>query len=97
MTGLTPATYHIRPLADAGVDPATFDRTMRELEAAPPELIVDSARLEMSTGLLGRDAQTVTIDAPEDMRARFDAFIEAHYELAARIEYAEIWRLRTDH
>jgi hypothetical protein len=96
MSGLSPATYHIRPLADAAVDPATFARTMRELEASPPLLIVDAGPMELSAGLLGRESQMVTVDAPTELREPFDAFLAAHYELAARIEYAEIWRLRTD-
>ena len=94
LTGLRPATYHIRPIADAGVDGATFERSMRELEARPPEIIVDAARMELSAGLLGRESQTVEVDAPQAMRARMDAFLGAHYRRGGRVAYADVWVLR---
>ena len=91
LSGLAPSTHHLRPVSDAAVDRATFGWTMAELEAAPPNVVVDAGRLEMGAGLLGRESQTVELDVPPGDRARFDAFLREHYRHAEDVAYATIW------
>jgi hypothetical protein len=90
-----PATYFNRPLAALRIDPATFERTMAELERDPPALIADSARTVIPAAI-SADAATsaVVTDVDPARRARFDAFLRRHsYTRLGRMEYAEVWAL----
>jgi len=91
LSGFTPVTYHIRPVSDRAVDAGTWARTIEELRAAPPAVIIDAARIEAGVALLSRTPHTVTLDiAPAD-RAAFDAFLAKGYERVDDLAYASIW------
>ncbi len=69
-------------------------RTMRELEAEPPRVIADTARVETGAALLGLDPRAVTLDVAPEARERFDAFVRQRYEFAGRVAFADLWVLR---
>jgi hypothetical protein len=90
-----PATYYTRPLAALQSEPTTFDRTMAELRAAPPALIVDSARISIETSnAQGLAATGAAFDVDPRYRAPFDAFLRERYEFAGRVAYADVYILR---
>jgi 4-amino-4-deoxy-L-arabinose transferase-like glycosyltransferase len=95
LAGRRPAAYYNRPLAALRVEPESFERTMREIEADPPAVIVDSARTEIPAQR-GSDTTTsaIVIDIDPARRERFDAFLAAHYEFKGRVEYADVYALR---
>ncbi len=88
-----PATYFTRPLAALTVDPATFERTMRELRAAPPYVFVDSARVDLKAAddVYVRTGES---DLSPTYRKQIDALLSEHYVYWATIEHAEIYLLR---
>lgn len=88
-----PATYFTRPISAMIVQPATFERTMNELEAAPPRVFVDAARYPQDLEDAVH-ARTGYIDLKPTYRTRFDAFLAEHYGPPTTVEYAQIYVLR---
>jgi hypothetical protein len=87
-----PATYFNRPLAALRVDPATFERTMSELEADPPAVFVDTARTFAAATVKGDTSVTaIVVDIDPARRRRIDAFLAAGYEPARRVAYADVY------
>jgi hypothetical protein len=90
-----PATYFNRPIAAFAVEPSAYARTMRELYARPPDLIVDTARSEYV--VYSRSHATATenvIDLASRYRAPIDAFIAERYDYIGAVEFAKIYRLK---
>jgi hypothetical protein len=93
LAGRSPATYYTHPLAAIKVEPASFERTMRELRADPPALIVDSARIEIAASDSRRLA-AVAFDVDARYREPIEAFLAEHYQFAGRVAYADLYVLR---
>ncbi len=89
-----PATYFTRPIAAFGVDDDSFERTMHELVANPPALIVDAGVTQMAGDAGPSLVASGQFDVSPKFRGPFDRFVADHYEFLDRIAYARVYRLK---
>lgn len=74
-------------------EPETFDRTLQELDARPPRVLVDTSIIEASE-LDDSDSEGFTDELEADQRAQLEAFLDEQYEFDRQIEHARIYTLR---
>jgi len=90
-----PAGYYIRSRA-FDVQPETFEKTMRSLEAEPPALIVDTSIMDFSEfdqpGLVGSRDELTT-----EQRMRLNGFLAERYDFQRRIKHATVYTLKKPH
>jgi hypothetical protein len=90
-----PAGYYIHSRA-FDVQPETFEKTMRSLEAEPPALIVDTSIMDLSEldqpGLVGSRDELTT-----EQRLRLNGLLAERYDFQLRIKHATIYALKKPH
>jgi hypothetical protein len=94
MAGRRPATYFTRPVAAFGVHGPSFERTMAELEAGPPKLILDTARTSLDGAAGPGTVVEGEVDLAPEFREPFDRFVAEYYEYAGTVAYARVYVLK---